>query len=1344
MQEGMLFHDVARPRPGADIEQLVGELPGALDVPALVAAWEQVIAHHAILRTSFRFRDLPAPRQDVHRRVALPLAELDLRGLPPAEREARRRAFVMEDRARGFDLTRAPCLRLTLLRLEDARWDLVWTFHHLLLDGRSFLTVLRQVFACYEARREGREITLPEAPPFADFVGWLGARDAEGSARFWRALLADREGPTPLPVERPAPLRLGVAETSGRLEAQLSLAATGALQAQAEAHGLTLNTLVQGAWAVLLARHAGVADVVFGAVRAGRHGTTPGAEGIVGMTINTVPVRARVPPDAPLLPALRELRGQWVAMRGHEYAPLSRVRDWAGARGDVPLFETLLVVEGFDWKAVLREDGGLRREGAFRVVEWTSFPMTLLVDLGPQITLTLEYDRGRVADDDAARLLPRYERLLTGMAAGLDVPVGALPWLTDAELRQVGPAPRPSATPRQPGDAWNDTAFAHPTDRLVHEIVAAQAAATPDAVAVSFEGAELTYRALSERVNQLAHALRRRGVGPDVLVGVAMERSLELVVALHGVLAAGGAYVPLDPEYPRERLAFMLEDSKPRVILTQAHLAALDGLTGGAEILHLDPSFAALAAEPTTSPGRAGLGLDHLAYVIYTSGSTGRPKGAMNEHHGVLNRLCWMQRAYGLTAGDRVLQKTPFSFDVSVWELFWPLMFGARLVVARPGGHREPGYLARLIAAEAVTTVHFVPSMLKAFVAEPAARRCGSLRRILCSGEALPPAVADQVFALDLGAELHNLYGPTEAAIDVTAWQCQPGARVVPIGRPIDNVQAYVLDERGGLLPIGVPGELYLGGVQVGRGYLGRPELTAERFVPDPFSEAPGARLYRTGDLARWLPDGALEYRGRTDFQVKIRGFRVELGEIEAALAAHPRVRAAAVVARDDGDDGPRLVGYVEPSGPTWPAATELRAHLRAVLPEPMVPGSFVVLDRLPLTASGKLDRGALPAAEPRRARAPGYAPPRTPVEDLLAEIWAQEMGVPCVGVHDNYFDLGGNSLVSLRLVDRLAHAGLSLATSQLFQHQTIAELSAVLATVTATPSADPGAMLVAMRPTGARPPLFFVHTTPGDLFGYTSLVRALGPDQPCYGFQSDGLTAPAAAASSVAAMAASYLARMRTVAPRGPYHLAGWCYGGFVAFEMAHQLRAAGEAVGTVALIEAKAPWPGLAAPGYYLDLAREALALGPVGLARYLAVKARLARTPAIEALGVDVTSGPLANRLVVSEQNLRALAAWRPRPYPGRIVVLRGDARDAGTCNDPALRWRRLTAGVEIRVIAGSHESILRPPAVADLAAALRDAMDGAPPARASSSASRPAQGTPEPAFPRAAYGGDALME
>ncbi|HEX6863359.1 MAG TPA: amino acid adenylation domain-containing protein, partial [Thermoanaerobaculia bacterium] len=622
------------------------------------------------------------------------------------------------------------------------------------------------------------------------------------------------------------------------------------------------------------------------------------------------------------------------------------------------------------------------------------------------------------------RMIGHLRVLLEGALASPDARLADLPLLTEAEKAELA--------------SWNRTAVEYP-DVCLHELIEAQVERTPDAVAVAFEGETLTYRELDEWASALAAEL------PAELIGISVERSLEMVVGLVAILKAGGAYVPIDPGYPAERVAYMIEDSGVSILLdSRTHWERRrpagtnqKDQRDGKDCKDQRPAVLEVPAALLV-PSSSG-----LAYMIYTSGSTGRPKGALNAHRGIVNRILWMQQEYGLTPDDRVLQKTPFSFDVSVWEFFWPLIVGARLVMARPGGHQDPAYLVETIEREGITTLHFVPSMLQVFAEQEGLERCASLRRVMASGEALPADLANRFLSRLPGVELHNLYGPTEAAVDVTYHACQPGEERVPIGRPVANTRIHLLDSTGQEVPVGVAGELCIGGVQVGRGYLNRPDLTADRFVPDPFGDLyglRGSRFYRTGDLARWLPGGEIEYLGRIDHQVKIRGVRIELGEIEATLCRHPAVREAVVLTRGQGADR-ALVAYLVPPVPEGAAA--LREHLQASLPEAMVPSAFVFLESMPLSPNGKVDRKALARIEPEREAA-DFVAPRTPLEERLAGIWSELLGAERVGVEDHFFRLGGHSLMATRLVSRLRETfGVELPLREIFEAPTLAGLAA-------------------------------------------------------------------------------------------------------------------------------------------------------------------------------------------------------------------------------------------------------------------------------------------------------------
>ncbi|GLZ39062.1 non-ribosomal peptide synthetase [Actinokineospora sp. NBRC 105648] len=953
MQAGMVFHGLSQPGQGAYFQQTAFVLDGITDLDAFAAAWRQVVDRSAILRSSVVWQDVPAPVSLVHERVDLPITVLDWSG---QDRAANLDALLERDHATGFDLASPPLMRLALARLSATEVQVLWTFHHVLLDGWSIFGVLSDVAEAYAGR------PLPDRPDFAEYHRWLASQDDAVAEQYWRDVLGVVEAPTALPFDRP---RASVAQatTSARTEISLSEKETAELTAFAKAHRLTPGTVVQGAWALLLAHYSGQRDVCFGATVSGRPADLPQVDAITGMFVNTLPVVATVDGSAAVAQWLGGLQRSQVESRAYEHTPLTRLQGWSSVPGGVDLFDSAVIFENYP------ADGPVLRE--LTAVESTTFPLSVTVYPRERLTLLFGYEPDLFDAETVDAVAAHLRHLLAELVADPDRPVSAIPALAGADRERVL-------------TEWNDTAADVPHTTLV-ALLAEQARRTPDATALVFEGRSWTYTEFDAETNRLAHWLIAAGAGPEKIIGIALPRSADLVLALVAVLKSGAAYLPVDPDLPADRAEFMRADAD--ALLTLDHLPETAGQPDTAPEVVLDPA--------------------NGAYVIYTSGSTGRPKGVVVPHSAIVNRLLWTQDRFRLGADDRVLQKTPASFDVSVWEFFWPLVTGAALVVAKAGGHRDPAYLSEVIRAERVTTVHFVPSMLRAFLrhADPAA--CAGLRRVLCSGEALPADLADEFHSL-LGAELHNLYGPTEAAVDVTHWACAPGAAVVPIGRPVWNTRLHVLDADLNPVPVGAPGELYLSGVQLARGYLNRPGLTADRFVADPFGPD-GSRMYRTGDLVRWNRSGAVEYLGRTDQQVKVRGVRIEPGEVEAALVALPEVAAAAVIARDG-----RLIAYATPSTVDGPAIREV---LGKSLPEHMVPAAVVALEVLPLTPSGKLDRRALPDPDFGPTSAP--AEPETGTEQAIADIWAEVLGVARVGVEDSFFDLGGDSILSLHVTAR-------------------------------------------------------------------------------------------------------------------------------------------------------------------------------------------------------------------------------------------------------------------------------------------------------------------------------------
>jgi len=782
------------------------------------------------------------------------------------------------------------------------------------------------------------------------------------------------------------------------------------------------------AFQALLHRYTGQDDIIVGSPIANRNRVE--IEGLIGFFVNTLVLRTDLSGNPTFRELLVRVREVTLGAYDHQDLPFEKLVEELHVPRSLsynPLFQVMFILQNAPMEPL--QLSGLSVSPLEAETDTAKFDLMLDLSEGAGgITSLIEYNTDLFEGSTIERMAGHYQRLLEGIVANPERRISELPLMTEVERHQLLVE-------------WNATQVDYPRDTCLHELFEEQVERTPEALALVFENEHLTYRELNCRANQLAHYLQGLGVGPDILVGLFMERSLEMVIAIYGIIKAGGAYVPLDPEYPLERVAFMARDAQVPVLLTHEHLAA-NLPEHKAKVVCLDSDWLTIAKENSQN-FVSGAKPENLAYVIYTSGSTGTPKGVMFTHRGICNHLLWMQDAYPLTEGDRVLQKTPFSFDVSVWEFFWPLLVGARLIVARPGGHKDSNYLVTVIQEQEITTLNFVPSMLQVFLDEKGVEKCHTLKRVLCSGEALPYELQERFFAT-LPAELYNLYGPTEAGA-VTYWTCkrESDLGIVPIGYPVANTQLYIVDPHLQPVPAGVSGELYIGGVQVARGYLNRPELTAEKFIPDPFNAAPGARLYRTGDLARYLPGGAIEYLGRTDHQVKIRGFRVELGEIEAVLGEHEAVREVVVMAREDVSGDKRLVAYIVPAGDHIPFVSVLRQYLRGKLPEYMLPNAYVMLEKFPLTPNGKIDRKALPSPTGLRPELEAaYVAPRTEIERTIAAIWQAVLRLEKVGIHDNFFEVGGYSLLATQVISRINKAfQVELSLRSFFEDPTIAGL---------------------------------------------------------------------------------------------------------------------------------------------------------------------------------------------------------------------------------------------------------------------------------------------------------------
>lgn len=1025
MQEGMLFHTLYDPGSGAYVVHISSRIQGNLNIAAFKRAWQKILDRHPILRSAYLWEKVDKPLQVVRNEVTLPWYEPDWRGLSAEKQEQQLHDYLWSEHGRGFDLSQAPLMRMALIRLDENKYQWVWNYSHVLLDGWSVQIVFEELFAFYKAAAEGRELNVPRPRPYRDFIAWMQKQDKNKAEAFWRKTLKEFSAPTPLPVE--------TEHLSGEGPKHLELAidldrkTTADLQAIGRQHRITLSTFVQGAWAWLLGRYSAMEEVVFGITVTGRPVSLRGVESVVGLLVNTLPMRVALDQDERLLDWLKKLQEHQLEIRQYEASSLVEVKSWSEVSGILPLFETFVVFENHPVARGVQELHGDLRFLSSRVFESAAYPLTLLAEPGEQMRLRMMYDSSRFSSPTVTRILDHVRTVLMAMAVNPEQNLGALQFLTEVERRELLVE-------------WNQTEVPYPHEKCLPELIGDQAARTPQAMAVISEQGALSYEELNARTNQLAHYLRTLGVGPEVRVGICLDRSLEMIVGMLGILKAGGVYVPLDPTYPGERLSYMLQDSQSQVLLTQqwlhSHLPEFSGT-----VVELDSQWPEIARNSTQDLNTTTRP-ENLAYVIYTSGSTGKPKGVAIGHRSAVAFLNWVHQVFSRDDLAGVLASTSICFDLSVFEIFAPLSCGGSAIVVK-----NALALAELSesVAQRVKLINTVPSAMRELVRMKAVP--ASVRVVNLAGEALPSDLVSEIYEVSEVKQVFNLYGPSEDTTYSTYAQIPRthDAIQVPIGKPIKNTQVYVLDERMEPLPIGAPGELLIGGEGLARGYLGRRALTAERFVPDPFSKREGARLYRTGDWVRWRADGNLDFMGRIDHQVKIRGYRIEMGEIEAALCDLEDVEQAVVVAREDEPGEKRLVAYVVAGKEI--EMQELQDSLKQNLPEYMIPAVFMILESMPLTFNGKVDRRALPAPEKNVLRSKQeYVAPRTDTESLLAQIWSEILGLERIGVEDNFFTLGGHSLQATRVVARMRDAlKMDVPLPLLFQATTIAKLAEVV-----------------------------------------------------------------------------------------------------------------------------------------------------------------------------------------------------------------------------------------------------------------------------------------------------------
>jgi aspartate racemase len=1302
-------------------------LVGRLNMDVFERCVNEIIKRHEILRAIFAAVE-GVVVQAIRETINLTLPVVDLREFSTEERDAEIRRLALEEFQKPFDLSQGPLLRVKLIRTAEEEHVLLLTAHHIIFDGWSIGVFFDELAALYGAFCGDRPSPLSALPiQYADYAYWqrkfLEDQVLETHFAYWKEKLGGSLPVLELPTDRPRPAIQTTRGARHYISFPKSLAE--ALKALSQREEATLFMTLLAAFQTLLYRYTEQDDILVGSPVAGRNWAE--VEPLIGCFLNTVVFRTDLSGNPSFRELLRQVRQVATEAYAHQEFPFEQLVEKLHPERDMsrnPLFQVMFVIQNSHQRKFpglsmtpLRLDRGA-----------APFDLILSIDeTAEELDGWWEYNTDLFDDATIRRFASHFRTMLEGATANPNQRLSDLPLLSRDEEHQVLVK-------------WNQTRVDYPKAACLHHLFEVQVERTPEAVSVVFENEQLTYCELNHRSNQLAHYLQKLGVKPDVLVGICLERSLEMVVGLLGVLKAGGAYVPLDPEYPKERLAFMIEDSGVSVLLTQQRLGACLP-EHKSRVIYLDRDWESIAQENRDN-SISQVNSHSLAYVIYTSGSTGQPKGVMIPHRAICNHMFWMQDQFPLTADDRVVQKTPFSFDASVWEFYAPLIAGGRLIIARPASHRDCAYLIDLITRQQVTVLQLVPSLLQLILNEKEFDNCSSLRRVFCGGEILSTDLVKRFFERST-ADLHNLYGPTEASIDATFWICRQDReqRNVPIGRPISNVQVFVLDSRLKAVPIGVPGELHIGGVGLARGYWNRPELTREKFIPNPFSSEPSACLYKTGDVARYRPDGSLEFLGRIDQQIKLRGFRIELGEIEGVLSQHPKILTSVVMIREDSFGDKRLVAYVVPVQWKPPAVTEqyptarenvlivrednkgendlaphiaagrepapsmgeLCKYLRQKLPEYMVPSAFVFLDCLPLTPNGKVDRKTLPSPDWNRSEVQGtYIAPRDAIEVQLTKIWEKVLGHGPIGNRDNFFELGGHSLLATQVIHQIRKVfERTVPVTVLFQAPTVEQLAAVLRNE--CPLKD-WASLVPLQIHGSNPPFFF-------LAGRSHFGDQLGLEQPVYRVVYQDLDRDRPF-DRIEDMASHSIISVRKMQPNGPYYLGGHAVGGMVGFEMAQQLLRDGERVALLALCEC---W--VEPPRSRESRARRIWHKGRYHFRRARRLGTKQGLTDIVQNLKEKHGSAGFKHRIALTqiEQESRAAAfaamsRYVPQVYSGRIALIRcSDRRPLWRDSDPLDGWGNLAlGGVEVYEVPGRHVEIYRPPNVAILANALNNVL------------------------------------
>jgi amino acid adenylation domain-containing protein len=1244
-------------------------LTGHLNLAALNMALQKIVKRHEALRTNFKIVN-GSPVQVIAHDTPISISVIDLQHLPQQECMTHVRQWATQEAQRPFDLSNEPLLRVHLLQLGQQEHVLLVVMHHIISDGWSMGVFVQELSALYQALRANKASNLPVLPiQYADFAHWhrqwLTGEVLQTQLNYWKQQLAGAPPLLELPTDRPRPPVQTFAGST--VEFQLDSRLTQKLKTLSQQSGATLFMTLLAAFAILLSRYSGCEDIVVGSPIAHRNRSE--IESVIGLFVNTLVLRTQVQGNPTFGELLQRVRQMALAAYAHQDLPFEKlVEELQPQRclSYAPLFQVMFVLQNTPTQTL--ELPGLSITPLQLEDITAKFDLTLAMEereLG--LVGSWEYNTDLFDATTIAQMAGHFQTLLESIVANPEQRVSLLPLLSTTEKHQLLVE-------------WNDTQMEYPQNKCIHQLFVEQVERTPDAIAVVFENQQLTYRDLNARANQLAHHLQALGIGPEVLVGICVDRSIEMLVGVLGTLKAGGAYVPLDPAYPQDRLSFMLSDSQVPVLLTQEKLTALLP-EYKARIVCLDTDWGIISQESEIHP-ISTVQASNLAYVIYTSGSTGKPKGVLVNHEGLCNLALAQIRAFDVQTNSRVLQFASFSFDASISEIVMTLCAGAKLYLGTKDSLRPGADLMQLLHTQRITHATLPPSVLAAMPTSD----LPDLQTIIVAGEACPPDLMTQWSS---GRRFFNAYGPTESTVCATMNLCTDGNHKPPIGRPIANTQVYILDGDRQPVPIGVAGELHIGGVGLARGYLNRPELTLQKFIPNPFSQKEGARLYKTGDLARYLPNGNIEFLGRIDHQVKLRGFRIELGEIEAVLAQHPSVQEAVVIVRVDQPGNKRLVAYVILNQGSSLVTSELRSFLKAKLPEYMMPSAFVVLEKMPRTPNGKLDRNALPTPDIELSVSASFVPPRDTLELQLAHIWEEVLDVYPIGMRDNFFDLGGHSLLAISLMTRIQQQfGKNLSLTTLFQGGTIEHLATILRSSTNSP---PWSTLIALKSGGCKQPFFCVHPGVGTVLAYVDLARHLPPDQPFYGLESLGLNEERKPYTQVEDMATHYTKAMLAVQPQGPYLLGGWSFGGLVAFEMARQLQAQGQQVSFLGLFDTSPMAVEELQEQDDADYWEDVFA----------------GDDSSILGIPSELDCNQRQQLIEVFKSHIQAAHSYKPQPYAGKVTLFLSSEEEVAVDSENSTGgWGKLAnKGVEIHRVPGNHYTMMSKPHVQVLAEQLQ---------------------------------------